>query len=277
MHRHYYPSTHSDWEEKVKLIRKLKNARNYEPDKINKIDKLMNGILKHVDIINSLGFEQYNTLHNDNLEKIDFGIEFSEKEIDPIFHLPYGFTYLNNNVLEIDWKDYNYKDEDKKKILNKKFKNLMRIYPKFIFAHKILDTNIDNIRSQINIFYPEFDKAFCSHSNCFKKGYNIDDEIQELLFYMYKFEDGKVFLDYESKKPGDIEKYDKFMHDEDEDKIGEYFYNKIPYEGPTVLRTVILSSFDPKILEIIKDIKREYNITDDQLLNDREIQPEFFS
>ena len=170
MHRNYYPCTKSHWEEKIELIQKLKNVRKYEPDKINKIDKLMNGILNHVDIINSLGFEQYNTLHHDNLEKIDFGIEFSEKEIDSLFYPPYKFTYLNNNQLEIDWTDYNYEDEEKKKVLDKRFINLMRFYVKFIFAHKILDTNIDNIRSQINTFYPEFYKAFCSHDNFFKRG-----------------------------------------------------------------------------------------------------------
>lgn len=279
MNRYYYPCTKSDWQEKVLLKRKLENGRKCKPDKINKIDQLMDGILSHVNIINNLGFEQYQTLHNGNLEKIDFKLQVSKEdefERDRVYKLPFGFKYTDNKLLDTQWTDS--ADDCPRMHTDEEFINLMKIYAKFIFAHKILDTNIDNIRSQIQMFYPEFYKASCNHIDIFKKDYDKYDDIQEQIFYLYKFEDGKVYLDYTSNAPlENIEIDDKFIHeDEDEDKLGEYFANKIPYEGPTVLRTVVLSNFDPKIWEIIKDIKREYNITDDQLLNDRERQPKYF-
>ena len=278
MNRYYYPCTKSHWQEKVEIIKKLENARNYENNKINKIDQLMDGILSHVNIINNLGFEQYQTLHNGNLEKIDFKLQVSEFESDRVFRLPFEFTYTDNNLLENQWTD-NIDDWPSKMHIDEEFINLMRIYAKFIFAHKILDTNIDNIRSKIQMFYPELFKASCNHINIFKKDYDIYDDIREQIFYMYKFKDGKVYLDYIStpKSLENLEIDDKFMHTTAfKDKLGEYFKNEIPYEGPIILRSAVLCNSDPRVWEIIKDIKREHNITDEQLLNDRERQPKYF-
>lgn len=272
MNRHY-PKSKRQWQEKIERKHKLRELQNFEEktNDRNKFDSLYNIILNNIDVINDMGFEQDKTLSS-STKNIKF-VSFCHNE-DEIKSVPFDLIFDSDRNLSLYWKD----DEDllMKEILNREqFIELVKKYVRFYYAIKILDTNMDNVREKIRKIYPGFNSLDCDYKYNLDENYKTDEKLEDLKFYMYKFDDGKIYLGVTSNSLEESHKLNKFISHgailNDYLKLGNY-------KGPIFLKCVrMYFDDDVKFYETIKEIKREYNITNDQLINSQERQPRYFS
>ena len=270
---HHYPKSKRQWQEKIERKHKLRELQNFE-EKTNdrdKFDALYNIILNNIDVINDMGFEQDKTLSSStkNIKFESCCANEDEKKL-----IPFDLIFDNNRNLTLYWKDD--KDLLMKDILDREqFIDLVKIYVKFYYAIKILDTNMDNVREKIKKIYPGFFSLHCDYSYNLDENYKIDKQLEDLKFYMYKLDDGKIYLGVTSSS---LEKIHEFYKEFSlEDKLDKYLKNG-KYEGPIFLKCVrMYFDDDVKFCEIVKEIKREYNIKNNQLINNKKRQPRYFS
>ena len=270
---HHYPKSKRQWYEKIERKHKLRELQNFE-EKTNdrdKFDALYNIILNNIDVINDMGFEQDKTLSSStkNIKFESCCANEDEKKL-----IPFDLIFDNNRNLTLYWKDD--KDLLMKDILDREqFIDLVKIYVKFYYAIKILDTNMDNVKEKIRKIYPGFNNIQCDYKYNLDEFYKTDKNLEDLKFYMYKFADKKVYLGVTS---GTLEEIHKFNKDFNIDnKLYKYLKNG-NYEGPIFLKCVrMYFDDDTKFCGIIKEIKQEYKITNKQLINSQERQPRYFS
>ena len=270
---YHYPKYKRHWQEKIQRKHKLRELQNFEEktNDRNKFDSLYNIILNNIDVINDMGFEQDKTLSS-STKNIKF-VSFCHNE-DEIKLVPFDLIFDSDRNLSLYWKD----DEDllMKEILDREqFINLVKKYVRFYYAIKILDTNMDNVREKIRKIYPGFNSLDCDYKYNLDENYKTDEELRDLKFYMYKFDDGKIYLSVTSNSLEKSHELDKLISHgnilDDYLKLGNY-------KGPIFLKCVrMYFDDDVKFYETIKEIKREYNITNDQLINSQERQPRYFS
>ena len=270
---HHYPKSKRQWQEKIERKYKLRELQNFEEktNDRNKFDSLYNIILNNIDVINDMGFEQDKTLSSStkNIKFESCCANEDEKKL-----IPFDLIFDNDRNLTLYWKD----DTDllMKDILDREqFIDLVKIYVRFYYAIKNLDTNMDNVKEKIRKIYPGFNNIHCDYKYNLDKYYKIDKKLEDLKFYMYKFVDGKVFLGVSSDS---LEKSHEFNKEYNiDDKLKKYLKNG-NYEGPIFLKCVrMYFDDDTKFCEIIKEIKQEYNIKNNQLINSKKRQPRYFS
>ena len=269
---HHYPKSRIQWQEKIQRRFKLRELQNFE-EKTNdrdKFDSLYNIILNNIDVINDMGFEQDKTLSSStkNIKFESCCANEDEKKL-----IPFDLIFDNNRNLTLYWKDD--KDLLMKDILDREqFIDLVKIYVKFYYAIKILDTNMDNVKEKIRKIYPGFNRLDCDYKYNLDENYKTDKQLEDLQFYMYKFADKKVYLGCTSDTLEEIHEFDKeFSID---DKLVKYLKNG-NYEGPIPLKYYrMYFDDDTKFCKIIKEIKQEYNIKNNQLINSKKRQPRYF-
>ena len=270
---HHYPKSKSQWQEKIQRKNKLRELQNFEEKQndLDKFDALYNIILNNINVINDMGFEQDKTLSSStkNIKFESCCANEDEKKL-----IPFDLIFDNNRNLTLYWKDD--KDLLMKDILDREqFIDLVKTYVKFYYAIKILDTNMDNVKEKIRKIYPGFNRLYCDYKYNLDKNYKTDKEIKDLKFCMYKFDDGKVHLGVTANSLEEYHEFNKLISHGD--KLEKYLKNG-NYEGPIFLKCVkMYFDNDLKFCETIKEIKREYNITNDQLINNKKIQPRYFS
>ena len=270
---HHYPKSKRQWQEKIERKHKLRELQNFE-EKTNdrdKFDALYNIILNNIDVINDMGFEQDKTLSS-STKNIKF-VSYCHNK-DETKSVPFDLIFDNDRNLSLYWKD----DEDllMKEILDREeFINLVKKYVRFYYAIKILDTNMDNVKEKIRKLYPGFNKLDCDYKYNLDENYKTDEKLTDLKFYMYKFDDGKIYLGVTSNSLEKSHELDKLISHGD---ILDDYLKLGNYKGPIFLKCVrMYFDNDVKFCETIKEIKREYNITNDQLINSQEKQPRYFS
>ena len=163
-----------------------------------------------------------------------------------------------------------------KEILDREeFINLVKKYVRFYYAIKILDTNMDNVKEKIRKIYPGFNKLVCDYKYNLNENFKTDKQLEDLKFYMYKLDDGKIYLGVTTDSLEKAHEFDKEISD---DEVLDDYFKLGNYKGPIFLKCVrMYFDNDVKFCETIKEIKREYNITNDQLINSQERQPRYFS
>ena len=271
---YHYPKSKRQWQEKIERKNKLRELQNFKEKSYDrdKFDCLYNIIINNINAINDMGFEQDKTLSS-STKNIKF-VSFCHNE-DEIKSVPFDLIFDSDRNLSLYWKD----DEDllMKEILNREqFIELVKKYVRFYYAIKILDTNMDNVREKIRKIYPGFNKLICDYKYNSNKNYNVDKKLEDLKFYMYKFDDGKVYLGVTGGSLEKVHEFDKEISDEEE--VLDKYFKSDNYEGPIFLKCVrMYFDDDTKFCEIVKEIKKEYNITNDQLINSKQRQPRYYS
>ena len=270
---HHYPKSKRQWEEKIQRRNKIREIQNFEEKTYcrEKFDCLYNIILNNIDVINDMGFEQDKTLSR-STKNIKF--ESCCNNEDETKLVPFDLIFDNDRNLTLYWKDDN--DLLMKDILDREqFIDLVKKYISLYYAIKILDTNMDNVKEKIRKIYPGFNRLYCDYNYNLDENYKIDKNLEDLKFYMYKLDDGKIYLGVTTDSLEEAHEFDKEISDEE---VLDYYFKLGNYKGPIFLKCVRMYFDDnTKFCKIIKEIKQEYNITNDQLINNKKRQPRYFS
>ena len=94
------------------------------------------------------------------------------------------------------------------------------------------------------------------------------------IYYYYIFDDEKVHLGVTTNSLEEYHEFNKLISHGD--KLEKYLKNG-NYEGPIFLKcNRMYFDDDDKFCEIIKEIKQQYNIKNNQLINSKKRQPRYF-
>ena len=272
---HHYPKVRRHWQEKVQ--KKLKLTKLLEDD-LNKFNDRHENINSSVWIININGFDQDQILAK-TIEGIKF--DFIMRDIDDQSEkIPFKFI-IEKTKSRLQW-NHNYENHLYR---NEEFIDLVEKYSRMYYAIKILDTNMDYVKLQIRQLYPEFHRIDCDYRYKYTDDEQIDSDNErsdsdsdseptekELKIYMYKFSNNKVYLGWTSRS------LNQKHHDHKSFAASPMYQylnsDTIKYKGPTVIKTIQikwskseLKNYDHELYKTIRQLKKEYNITDDQLIN----------
>lgn len=260
---HHYPKTKSQWQEKIQRKHRLQELLPSDRDKFNQSSEY---ISNNVHTINNLGFEQEKILSN-TLKEIKFDFLILDTN-DISERLPFKFI-IEGLKSRLEW-NYDYENHIYR---NEVFIDLVEKYARMYFAIKILDANMDNLKLQMKQIYPEFHRIDCQYhyeSDSDSEEFS-DEEEKDVKIYMYKLPKyDKVYLGFTSNSLKMIHNMHKTSH---VSPLYKYLNLDEKFEDPTVIKTIKTKlnlkelNNDHELYKTIRAIKKEYNITDDQLLN----------